>query len=72
VNHGWVRWGFTFEPADGGTRPTESLAFLPPGLAGFQERFGDKAEAEIVRRTEAAHQGIPETLAAIKKAAEAV
>jgi hypothetical protein len=71
VNKGWVRWGFTFEAADGGTRLTESWAFLPAGLAGFRERFGDKAEEEIVKRTELAHQGIPETLAAIKKAAEA-
>jgi polyketide cyclase/dehydrase/lipid transport protein len=71
VNNGWVRWGFTFEPADGGTRLTESWVFLPKGLAGFGERYGDKAEAEIVKRTEAAHEGIPATLAAIKKAAEA-
>jgi hypothetical protein len=71
VNNGWVRWGYTFEPTDGGTRLTESWAFLPAGLAGFRERFGDKAQEEVVKRTEMAHQGIPETLAAIKKAAEA-
>jgi hypothetical protein len=71
VNNGWVRWGFTLEPRDGGTRLTESWAFLPAGLAGFRERWGDKAEAAVENRVEAAHTGIPVTLAAIKKAAEA-
>jgi Polyketide cyclase / dehydrase and lipid transport len=71
VNGGWVRWGYTLEPVDGGTRLTESWAFLPRGLAGFRERYGETAEAEIAERTDAAHQGIPQTLAAIKKVAEA-
>ncbi|MET0897213.1 MAG: SRPBCC family protein [Mycobacterium sp.] len=70
VNNGWVRWGFTFEPVDGGTRLTESWAFLPLGQDGFRERFGDQADAQITERTEAAHRGIPETLAAIKRTAE--
>lgn len=71
VNNGWVRWGFSFDALDGGgTRLTESWAFLPRGLEGFRERFGDQAEAQIAERTEAAHRGIPETLAAIKKTAE--
>jgi hypothetical protein len=71
VNHGWVRWGFTFEPDSGGTRLTESWAFLPAGIAGFRERFGADADAEIEKRSRAAKQGIPETLAAIKRTAEA-
>ncbi|TFV58081.1 SRPBCC family protein [Mycobacterium sp. PS03-16] len=71
VNNGWVRWGFTMEPVDGGTRLTESWRFPPRGIAGFHERFGDDAEAQIATRTEAAHRGIPVTLAAIKKTAEA-
>jgi hypothetical protein len=71
VNNGWVRWGYTLEPIDGGTRLTESWKFLPAGIAGFGERFGDKADDEIVKRSDAAHSGIPETLAAIKAAAEA-
>lgn len=71
VNNGWVRWGFTMEPVDGGTRLTESWRFLPRGIAGFHERFGDDAEAQIRQRTEAAHHGIPETLAALKRTAEA-
>jgi len=76
---GWVRWGFTVEPlapasagesAGAGTRLTQHWHFLPAGLAGFRERFGDRADAEIAARTEAAHAGIPATLAAIKADAE--
>jgi hypothetical protein len=65
-----VRWGFTFAPVEGGTELTESWEFLPAGIARFHERYGDDAEAQIANRLEAAHTGIPETLAAIKKAAE--
>jgi hypothetical protein len=71
VNSGWVRWGYTFTPADSGTQVTESWEFLPTGIAGFHDRYGNGAEAQIANRTEAAHRGIPVTLAAIKKAAEA-
>lgn len=71
VNDGWVRWGYTFEPEDGRTRLTESWEFLPKGIAGFRERFGDQAEIEIEKRRDAARSGIPATLAAIKAAAEA-
>ena len=70
VNGGWVRWGYTFTPVGGGTRVTESWEFRPAGLAGFRERYGADAEAQIANRTEAAHTGIPVTLAAIKRAAE--
>ncbi|CAN5837701.1 SRPBCC family protein [soil metagenome] len=70
VNGGWVRWGFTFEPTDTGTRLTESWTFQQKGLDGFRERYGDQADAQITERTEAAHRGIPETLAAIKHTAE--
>jgi hypothetical protein len=71
VNSGWVRWGYTFTAVDSGTQVTESWEFLPAGIAGFHDRYGNGAEAQIANRTEDAHQGIPATLAAIKKAAEA-
>lgn len=71
VGGAWVRWGYTFEPVDGGTRLTESWHFLPEGIERFHTRFGDDAQAQIEERTAAAHRSIPETLAAIKKAAEA-
>lgn len=70
VNDGWVRWGYTFEPENGGTRLTESWEFLPAGMACFRERYGDDADAQVENRHAAAKSGIPETLAAIKKAAE--
>jgi len=70
VGSAYVRWGYTFAPVDGGTRVTESWEFLPGGISMFHERFGAEAEAEIANRTEAAHTGIPITLAAIKRTAE--
>ena len=70
VNQGWVHWGYSLQPEEGGTRLTESWEFLPEGLAGFRERYADAADAEIEKRSEAARTGIPATLAAIKKSAE--
>lgn len=71
VGGSWVRWAYTFSEAGARTRVTESWEFLPDGIARFEERFGEKAEAEIADRREAAHRSIPVTLAAIKAAAEA-
>jgi hypothetical protein len=65
-----VRWSYAFTPVDRGTQVTESWEFLPDGMARFQARFGEDAEAQIANRTEAAHTGIPLTLAAIKESAE--
>jgi hypothetical protein len=70
VGGAWVRWGYAFTPVEAGTQVTESWEFLPAGIARFHERYGDDAQAQIVNRTEAARDGIPLTLAAIKKAAE--
>lgn len=74
VNHGWVRWSYTFAPArtpaGAGTELTESWHFLPAGIAGFHARYGEDAENQIAERTSAAHRGIPVTLAAIKRTAE--
>jgi hypothetical protein len=66
-----VRWGYSFAPVTGGTEVTESWEFLPAGIARFHERYGDGAAAQIADRSEAAHRGIPVTLAAIRKSAEA-
>lgn len=66
-----VRWGYTFTPAEGGTELTESWEFLPAGISFFHERFGDEAQAQIDTRAKLAQSGIPETIAAIKRAAEA-
>jgi hypothetical protein len=65
-----ARWGFTFTEVDGGTRVTESWRFLPGGAAAFQERYGSDAKAQIASRERDARDGIPATLAALKRAAE--
>ena len=70
VNDGWVYWGYTLEPEGDGTRLTESWEFLPRGLAGFREVWGDDADTQIEIRRAAAESGIPATLAAIKTTAE--
>lgn len=70
VGGSWIRWGYTFTPVGDGTEVTESWEFLPDGIARFEERFGDQALAQIAERTEAAHQGIAATLAALKRVAE--
>lgn len=66
----FVRWGFTLTPGDNETVLTESWEFLPAGIAMFQEKFGDKAPEQIADRTQQALDGIPRTLAAIKRIAE--
>ena len=71
VNGTIARWGYTFTPVDGGTELTESWEFRPGGVTMFDERFGDDAAAQVADRHQKAVTGIPETLAAIKRAAEA-
>lgn len=66
----WVRWGYTFEPVDGGTLVTESWQVLPAGVANFQRRYGDRAAEQLTDRYETARAGMPATLAALKRAAE--
>ena len=68
----FVRWGFILTPADNGTTLTESWEFLPEGIAMFEEKFGDDASVQIADRTQQALDGIPKTLAAIKRIAESV
>jgi len=66
----FVRWGFSMVPTQTGTTLTESWEFLPDGIAMFQEKFGDQGDAQIADRTRQALDGIPQTLAAIKRIAE--
>jgi hypothetical protein len=65
-----ARWGYTFTEVDGGTEVVESWEFLPGGDVMFGERFGEDAAAQMADRYAKAVSGIPETLAAIKRAAE--
>jgi hypothetical protein len=71
VGGAYVRWGYSFEAVDGGTRITESWLVLPACVAVFEERYGDDVEAQIAWRADLARSGIPATLAAIKRVAEA-
>lgn len=66
-----VRWSYTLMPVDGGTRLTESWEFRPDGIAMFHEKYGADAQNQIEQRSEAARSGIPATLEAIKRIAEA-
>lgn len=70
VGEGYVRWGYTMTPIDGGTELTESWEFLPAGIAMFHDKFGEDAPVQIQERTQAAFEGIPATLAAIRQIAE--
>ena len=70
VGGSFVRWGFTLTSAETGTVLTESWEFLPDGIAMFQDKFGEDAHAQITDRTQQAVDGIPKTLAAIKRIAE--
>lgn len=70
VGGSFVRWGFALAPAASGTTLTESWEFLPAGIAMFEEKFGAAATGQIADRTQQALDGIPRTLAAIKRIAE--
>lgn len=65
-----ARWGYLFKPVDGGTELTETWELPPEGQALFNEWFPDDGPAQIATRAATAEKGIPETLAAIKNAAE--
>jgi Polyketide cyclase / dehydrase and lipid transport len=66
-----ARWGYTFASVDGGTEVTERWDLPAESVAFFEERFGGDAPAQIAVREQGAITGMKETLAAIKKAAEA-
>lgn len=43
----FVRWDFGLSPADAGTILSESWESLPEGIAMFEEKYGDAADAQI-------------------------
>jgi len=71
VAGGMVSWRYDFAPADSGTTLTESWTFHEIGRQMFRDRWGERADAAIKDRVDAARSGIPQTLAAIKITAEA-
>jgi len=70
VNDGLVRWSYAMTPADEGSQLTQSWEFRRAGLQMFHEKWGDEAHERIDLRTQQAIDGIPVTLAAIKKVTE--
>lgn len=70
VGGAFARWGYTMRPVDGGTELTESWEFRSEGFARFRELYGERAQEQIEARTTAAHEGIPATLAALKRILE--
>lgn len=72
VDPTWAaRWGYRLVTDNDGTRLTEDWEFLPDGHTIFAQRYGERAPDEIAERARAARHGIPVTLAAIKRVAEA-
>ena len=71
VNGGAVFWRYAMKAAGSGTELTESWEFTEAGQELFKTRFGDAAAAQIAAREKAAHEGIPATLAAMKRLVEA-
>lgn len=71
VNGGLVRWSYAMAPEGDGSRLTESWEFTQAGLQMFHDKWGEEAHVRIDLRTQQAIDGIPVTLAALKKVAEA-
>lgn len=66
-----ARWGYSFAGVEGGTEVVETWDLPPEGSSFFETMFGDDAPKEIAARSDAAKNGIGETLVAMKRAAEA-
>ena len=77
VEFGWkvqgrlAYWRYTMRAVEGGTELTEWWEFGAQTLEFFRDKYGDQAQEQIDNRTTAAHEGIPHTLAAIKRIVEA-
>lgn len=64
-------WGYRFETLGGRRmRLTEEWKFLPEGQQMFRSKYGAEADARIELRRRQALDGIPRTLAAIKRIVE--
>jgi hypothetical protein len=72
-NHEIVRWGFTFRPTAEGTEVTQTWEVLPRYGDAFAEEDdpGMTLQQRLDLMRDLAHSGMPETLANIKRAAEA-
>ena len=71
VGEGKVNWAYTLTAVPEGTELAESWEFTEAGQDFFKEKFGETAQFEMDERSQAAHEGIPATLQAIKRIVEA-
>lgn len=70
VGPGRVLWAYEIEAVDATTtRLTETWEFTAVGQAYVAEKFPDQPDA-VEKRRRAAHEGVPVTLAAIKRVLE--
>ncbi|WP_151641621.1 SRPBCC family protein [Corynebacterium sp. 11A] len=70
INGEVVVWGFVLSSEGEGTRLHETWEVTEKGLAFFQAKYGADWEAQLAERRDAALEGIPATLQAIKAIAE--
>ena len=63
-------WNYTFADRGTTTLLTESWLLLPAGVDNYRRRFGDDADRQIAIRRDRAVEGIGQTLAALRAAAE--
>ena len=66
-----VEWGYRLRPVDGGTELTEHWELRAEGGQFFHEKFGEQGDQAVATRARWAREGIPATLATLKRLAEA-
>ncbi|NYG54544.1 SRPBCC family protein [Nocardioides perillae] len=71
VNGGLVRWGYVLTPEGDGTTLREDWEFTTAGQEFFHDKYAEHAPRVIAQRAEEARTGVPETLATLKRLAEA-
>ena len=67
---GWARWGYRMREADGGTELAHDWEYLPAGREFWGAKHGERAQEQLEIRVQAAREGMPRTLAAIKRILE--
>lgn len=70
TGEGWARWGYRMHPVDGGTELVHEWEYLPAGREFWGAKHGERADEQLRLRIEAAREGMPRTLAAIKRLVE--
>ena len=71
TGEGWTRWGYRMRAVDGGTELAHEWEYLPAGREFWGAKHGERAQEQLEIRIRAAQDGMPRTLEAIKRIAEA-